>query len=261
MISTFRFGWLEYFLKKNPFIRLWQFVFGVLFLHSRQISYNLFTMVNFGSRDKVLDIGCGDGNFSNWISYCARAEVLGVDRLENRLENARRVAIRYKLRSKFRCINIESEDLDFPDETFTKILLIDVLEHLRKPEIIISKCARWLRPDGILVISAPLLNQKSWFFKESGDYFIYGQDYHYHKGFTLKLIRNWLGQSGLQYKVREREIFFALYQLTWEFSEKIRRISPNLYRLIVPLLHPLLIFDRLWPLGQQGNGFILIAKK
>jgi len=187
-------------------------------------------------------------------------DVIGIDRLENRLNNAKQVATRYNLKTKFYHINIENKNLDFPKKTFTKIFLIDVLEHLRKPRTLINKCSQWLKPGGILIITTPSLPQKRWVFKNKHDYFSYGHDHHFHQGFSLKLIKNWINYSGCWSKVAHKDIFFAIYQFTWEFSEKIRKISPNLYRLLIPFLHPLLVFDRFLHF-QQNNAFILIAKK
>ncbi len=67
-IPSKRFSWLEYFLKENSILRLVHFLFGTLFLHTRAIGINLFERLDFDKSDLVLDIGCGDGNYANWIS-------------------------------------------------------------------------------------------------------------------------------------------------------------------------------------------------
>jgi SAM-dependent methyltransferase/uncharacterized protein YbaR (Trm112 family) len=43
----------------------------------------------------------------------------------------------------------------FADESFDVIAMFQVLEHTRDPFAVISNCARWLKPGGHLVVSAP----------------------------------------------------------------------------------------------------------
>jgi 2-polyprenyl-3-methyl-5-hydroxy-6-metoxy-1,4-benzoquinol methylase len=261
MITYFRFGWLEYFLKSNLIIRLWQFIFGILFLHSRQISYYIFTRVNFKSSDIILDIGCGDGNYSNWISYYTKAHVVGIDRLENRIKNAKKVASFYKLKNEFIHGDIEVDSINFLSEKFDKILLIDVLEHLQEPAVIIKKCVQWLKPDGVLIISTPNISQKRWFNGNDENHFSYGADHHYYDGFTVMQIQDFFKKNGFTKEIKNFTIFFTWYQYAWEISEKIRCHSSSLYRILVPFLHPFLILDRRWPMSKQGNGLMFITTK
>ncbi len=106
-MTSFRFGWIDYFKKKNLFIKVTQYSFGILFLHSRQIAYYLFRMISFIKEDRVLDIGCGDGTFGNWISFIAEAEVHGIDIFSKRIENAQTTSLRYDLLCKYDCIKVE----------------------------------------------------------------------------------------------------------------------------------------------------------
>ena len=149
-VPTFRFSWLEYYLKKNTLLRLWQFCFGTLFLHSRQIGFYLFSRLSFERTDFILDIGSGDGNFDNWISYHVGCKVIGIDRLLPRIQKSREVAKRYKLPNEFICLDIETEKIDFPKEKFDKILIIDTLEHLRNPQKILYSSKKWLKKGGYL---------------------------------------------------------------------------------------------------------------
>lgn len=43
----------------------------------------------------------------------------------------------------------------FKDNSFDVILVLEVLEHVSDPAAMIKNCGRWLRPGGVLVISAP----------------------------------------------------------------------------------------------------------
>jgi SAM-dependent methyltransferase len=43
----------------------------------------------------------------------------------------------------------------FSDESFDVISMFEVLEHVRNPFQIFANCARWLKPGGLIVLSAP----------------------------------------------------------------------------------------------------------
>lgn len=43
----------------------------------------------------------------------------------------------------------------FPDASFDRVFLLDVLEHVREPASLLAECHRLLRPGGILTLSTP----------------------------------------------------------------------------------------------------------
>jgi SAM-dependent methyltransferase len=63
-----------------------------------------------------------------------------------------------------------NQKLNFPDESFDTIILSDVLEHIRKPELLMQEMYRILAPDGKLLMNAPFLY---WLHEEPHDYFRY----------------------------------------------------------------------------------------
>jgi 2-polyprenyl-3-methyl-5-hydroxy-6-metoxy-1,4-benzoquinol methylase len=257
MISVFRFGWLDYFKKKNFLIKTSQLFFGILFLHSRQVAYYLFHIMPFSENDKVLDIGCGDGSFANWIAYKSKASVTGIDRLEQRLNNARLTSERYSLHCEYQLEDINS--VEFHVNKFSKILLIDVLEHIEKPQEILKKCSGWIIKNGLLFISVPQKNQKRWWLNKQQDFFNYGEDNHKFIGFDSQEIIKWIEENNFVV-IQKKEAFYFFYQICWELLEPVRKIKPNLYRFLVPFFYPFLILDRMISLGR-GNCILFVAKK
>lgn len=260
-IPTFRFSWLEYYLKKNILLKIWQFCLGTLFLHSRQIAFYLFSHLSFEKTDLILDIGSGDGNFDNWISYHAGRKVVGIDRVLSRIQKSRDVAKKYKLPNEFICLDVEKEKIDFPEKKFDKILIIDTLEHLENPQRILYLSRKWLKKGKSLFISTPALSQNRVFLHSYQDFFSYGKDYHYFEGFEIKTLQKWLREAGFTGKIETRYIFYKIYQLTWEISELIRKRSKTFYSLLIPVFLLFAFADRIFPLGKRGNGIILIAQK
>lgn len=100
---------------------------------------------------KVLDIGCGIGDF---LAYCKK-EGWKVSGLEPN-EQARKLVLKNH--------QIEVEDVSeiskLPNEQFDLITLFHVLEHVAEPKDMVSEILRILKPGGRLVIALP--NNASW---------------------------------------------------------------------------------------------------
>jgi SAM-dependent methyltransferase len=97
---------------------------------------------------RVLDIGCGNGNFLQFLSTIGNYELQGIER--NKAAAARALAKKG--------INIKSTPLtpgDYPDNYFDAITLFHVFEHLPNPSEILLVISRILKPGGILFISFP----------------------------------------------------------------------------------------------------------
>jgi len=97
---------------------------------------------------KLLDIGCGSGNFIRYISDKTEFQVFGN---EINKENVNTLKRKYGLDVRIGNIN----EIDFPDKHFDVITLWDVIEHVENPNQILVEIKRILKPDGILVIRVP----------------------------------------------------------------------------------------------------------
>ncbi len=104
------------------------------------------------TRGKVLDLGCGDGD------YAYHLQQMGFDVLAGDMDVGR---FRYKDRIRFQKCNI-TEKLPFSDKSFDFIVLAEVIEHLKNPYSVVKELMRVLRPKGRMVLSTPnILNLKS----------------------------------------------------------------------------------------------------
>jgi 2-polyprenyl-3-methyl-5-hydroxy-6-metoxy-1,4-benzoquinol methylase len=103
-----------------------------------------------GSNRSVLDLGCGEGAVAAELTSNGN-RVTGVDLLPA-AANAR------ALEGYF---SADLEDGIQPvvealhGRRFDRVLLLDVLEHLRRPERLLEQCGQVLEPDGELIISVP----------------------------------------------------------------------------------------------------------
>ncbi|MEP6714346.1 MAG: bifunctional glycosyltransferase/class I SAM-dependent methyltransferase [Terriglobia bacterium] len=113
-------------------------------------SSHLYAMAMVGSGQDVLDIGCGEGFFARELRR-SNNRITGIDALPQAAEGSA-------------LDDYYSANLDdgigevirqMPGRRFTRVLLLDVLEHLKAPEKILDQCHEVLAHKGLLVVSVP----------------------------------------------------------------------------------------------------------
>jgi len=113
----------------------------------------------FKNSGKILDIGCGKGEFLFDMSR-EGWDVYGCDIYPNACDLAKK---------EFGLKNIYNDDLlslNFPENSFDVITLWHVLEHLTKPLETLKKINQILKDDGVLIIESPDFSSiQSKFFK------------------------------------------------------------------------------------------------
>lgn len=100
----------------------------------------------------VIEIGCGTGDFLAWL----QAKGLKVSGVEF-ADSANRVKYDGPLHVG------RMEDLDLPDASYDAVLLLNVIEHLSDPQMVLRKIKRMLKPGGVLLLRHP--NSDLFFFK------------------------------------------------------------------------------------------------
>lgn len=101
------------------------------------------------ARERVLDLGCGDGRFTELIAQ-AGAEVVGVEVAEAALARARRRAPTLD----FRLAPIDGA-LPLPDNDVQLVWASEVIEHVSDTAVWLSEVRRVLAPGGRLLITTP----------------------------------------------------------------------------------------------------------
>lgn len=103
-----------------------------------------------GSKQRVLDVGCGEGFQAADIQQLGN-EVTGIDMVESPKNLA-------AMRQYEQCDLSQGLEPVIPkigDSRFDKILLMDVIEHLPDPEKVLRECRDLLSPQGQVLISLP----------------------------------------------------------------------------------------------------------
>ncbi len=105
---------------------------------------------------RILDIGCGDGNFSLLLKEASQAEeVYGVDISSKAVELANAAGI------KTFQTDIDEEPLPFEKDSFDAIFCGEVIEHLLDPDHLLDEIHRTLKTSGIAIITTP--NLAAWY--------------------------------------------------------------------------------------------------
>ncbi len=108
-----------------------------------------FALANVHAGDRVLDLGCGQGDFTAWLTE-AGAEVLGAEVAQAALTRARRRHPELE----FRLVPIDGE-LPLPDGAYDVIWAGEVIEHVADTARWLSEVRRVLVPGGRLLITTP----------------------------------------------------------------------------------------------------------
>jgi 2-polyprenyl-3-methyl-5-hydroxy-6-metoxy-1,4-benzoquinol methylase len=103
--------------------------------------------------DIVLDAGCGSGVLAAQLAEYPGAEVIGIDSNPSAISFATRHFCRSNLQFRLGTVN----DTNFPKESFTKIALLEVIEHIPREDIlkVLLHLNMILRSNGRVVISTP----------------------------------------------------------------------------------------------------------
>jgi 2-polyprenyl-6-hydroxyphenyl methylase/3-demethylubiquinone-9 3-methyltransferase len=110
---------------------------------------------------RILDIGCGGGVLCEPLARLG-AEVVGVDPARTAIGVAKRHAREAGVEVDYRCDTIEA--LVEAGEQFDAVLAMEVIEHVADPRMFIEKCAKLVKPNGLVILSTINRTAKSFAF-------------------------------------------------------------------------------------------------
>lgn len=108
-------------------------------------------VLQYKRNGKLLDLGCGTGQFLAMMRQYSGWEVVGIEPNAEAADFARQTF----------GLNILTGDLfsaQFPDDYLDVVTMWDVLEHLYEPVVTLQEIGRVLKPDGLLILRTPSLN-------------------------------------------------------------------------------------------------------
>ena len=118
----------------------------------RRRAITLLDYLDLHDGETVLDCGCGMGVYMMMMRRLRAVNIVGVDGDVGRLEWAEREGVDARL------ARVDIHRLPFPDGSFDKVLMSEVLEHLAEDRQAMREVFRLLKPGGTLALSVPHAN-------------------------------------------------------------------------------------------------------
>jgi ubiquinone/menaquinone biosynthesis C-methylase UbiE len=119
----------------------------------KQLSLQL---LNLGSGQRVLDVGCGSGVDLNALSEAVGSDghVIGIDHSSDRVRDAR-AAMKASGRSNVTVLHANVEHLTVPSGEFDRVRADRVIQHINDHRTALTEMWRVLVPEGILSVVEP----------------------------------------------------------------------------------------------------------
>ncbi len=181
--------------------------------YPQKLASYLFNRFGIKRGDKLLDIGCGRGEFLKGFVSC------GVNgHAVDKSSSARKYCPEAELRNS----DIENDGIPYPDNYFDVVYSKSVIEHFHYPEKLVKEMYRVLKPGGLAITLCP-----SWEY----NYRIYFEDYTHRTPFMHESLRDIQIIHGFEDVQVE---FFRQLPSTWYGMAAIAVPLAEITRLLVP---------------------------
>ena len=161
-----------------------------------KLCFHLFQAFNLKKGMKMLEAGCGRGEFLKGFQNLG-LDVIGIDISEE--------ASNFNNSFEVKICDIESEELPFDENTFDVIYSKSFIEHLYYPESYLKEAYRILKPGGLLITLVP-----DW----EANYKTYFDDFTHRTPFTSISLKD----AYLVYGFREVDVYkFRQLPIVWRF--------------------------------------------
>jgi SAM-dependent methyltransferase len=119
-----------------------------------------FTRFPIAPGDRVLDLGCGGGRHA-FEAYRRGARVVALDRNAEEIREVRKwfaameQAGEAPSGASATAVEGDALSLPFPDESFDKVVVSEVMEHIPDDKGVLAEVVRVLRPGGLVAVTVP----------------------------------------------------------------------------------------------------------
>ena len=228
-----------------------------------------------GGKGRVLDLGCGNGQFLSFVKEKGDFEIFGIEPEGGSAKRAGRIPD-IKLKA-----GILEED-DFEPESIDAITLFHVFEHLPNPVQTLEIIAKVIKEDGVLAMSFPNIDSfQSRFFKGKWLhldpprhlFFFTPKDFKaLMKGYGFELIREkhfsfeynpyGMAQSILNLMLKKREVLYESLKGNREYVKEYSKFSLLMQNLFFKLGFPIfLCLDAVDSLFRKGATVEFLFRK
>ena len=144
MISTGNSGYHHVVTGSAKFYDRLSFLYPVIDLFLRSSKRKFFQKINSYPPGSLLEVGVGNGKH---LKYYTTHDVTGIDTSQGMLSRARTAA-----GINIRLLQMNGEELSFPDEVFDYVVMSHVIAVVQDPEKLLEEVFRVLKPEGKVFI-------------------------------------------------------------------------------------------------------------
>lgn len=110
-------------------------------------------LLRFGIKDKkILDVGCGNGDFSNYLSINFHADITAIDFSTESIKIANNKKEVFKAPTSSFLV-ADAQALPFTDNCFDFVISCECLEHVPEPQKMLDELYRVVKKDGIVLLT------------------------------------------------------------------------------------------------------------
>lgn len=116
---------------------------------------------------RILELGCGWGSLSLWLAeHFPTCRILAVSNSESQRRSIEETCRRHNLTN----LEVQTADMnDFAtDQSFDRIVSIEMFEHMRNYQQLLARVASWLAPGGRLFMHVFCHRASPYFFEDNG---------------------------------------------------------------------------------------------
>lgn len=237
--------------------KIYLFLFGYPDVASQRKFLIVEKLLSLKKGDKILDAGCGNGIYLQELGKKYPIEGFGIDARKNRIDAARKIN-RYLGKNDI-FIASTLEKVDMGNKKFSKIICLEVLEHIVDDSLVLKKLSKCLVKNGLFIISVPMKGTGLTKNQENDPNFKPERYEHVRSGYSERELRKMASGTGLKV-ILIKKYFFLVSRYAVAFQQFLFKKNLVILNLLFsPLL--LIISELDFVFRFKPRGYVMVLKK
>lgn len=201
------------------------------------------TLIKIKPELKVLELGCGTSVF---LKYLYQNKILSADQIYGIDYSPEAIKILKNVIPSKHLIAGDLYEIDFSNNKFDMVFLMEVIEHLEQPDIVLDKVFKSLIVNGLFYLSFPNYNNIPWLavriFAEKTNHPNWINLQPIDKIYNYKIIKQMVLKHGFKFKYAIGSNYFPPILYKYENISLTKFL--NRFGLSFLSLHPILVFEK-----------------